>query len=665
MTEQQGNDDLSASAAEGHGAACGASGEQRLAAEGEVAVALLSMDGGDLPHAASHLGFALAADPQLPEAHEALARLAARCGGADAALELFPMERPYIGAVACRANLCAAAGRWDEAVGLLASVIGTEPSLPWAHAVWLTRPDLPDLLSPEETTQAIVRVLSGGLPGRLPADLRAPMLPFYELIQATVARHPHVVLLSVMASGLARRFDDADNAIAWAEKAQQIEPGHLPSLMLGYALREADRPAEALQVWEQELRRDPSDLSLHVDVAELYAAIGRPAEGLPWVERALAVDPDHPQAAPAIHGVRYALDGNSAHLVALADHLREHPEHEYAATVLAEHCKGKPWLGTVHSATEATMNALHQALESGTTKSDHAIQLAVSALEPPSALLTFQLVFPQTEAVYQSVGEPDPRLPLREVGVRVWQFDGMTAAPAVAPPSAEAAELLREVARLSWPHPIAAYDHAIRLSSLSLADLLGVMAHPPLPRDDEQGTYLAGHLPDLWVRAVQTFACLGITHHLTDQPWAESERRRVLYDLLAGPEDWVSEAAAMALVTTAWVDPSTRNEIGVRIADRMFDGAKAYRTRVVTILASLCTLTRACPWLREDVLSAARVMLERIKADEEQQPQAPQEQSQDESDAVHVAAPSTPQPASPPPPAPPRRGLFGLKGRKQ
>ena len=665
MTGQHDGEDLYAD----HIAACGKNGagsEQRLAAEGEVAVARLAMDGGDLAHAAGHLGFAIGTDPQLPEAHEALAELVARCGSVHTAMELFPMQRPYIGAVACRAYLCATAGEWADAIGLLVSVIQAEPALPWAHATWLGRPDLPSLLAPDVTANAIARLLGNGLPIPLPADLYAAILPFYELVRAMVAHYPEAPTLLVMASGLARRFADHDSAIGWAEQAQRVAPGHMPSMMLGYALREAGRPTEALRVWEDELSRDPSDLSLHVDVAELYATIGRAAEGLPWVERALAVDPDHPQAAPAVHGVRHAIDGSTAHLVALADHLRAHPEHNYAETVLAKLCRDQRWLGRVHPATEATMNVLHQVLEAGSSKPDHEIQLAISALEPPSSLMAFKSVFPLAEAVYNAVGEPDPRVPSHPVSFQAWEFDGLTARAAVAEPSAEASELIRAVARLSWPHPPAAYDHAVRLSGLSLPDLLGALVHPPRPRDDEQGRFLAATMPDLWIRAVQTFACLGITHHRADEPWLESERRSVLFSLLSGPEDWVSEAAGMALVAVAWVDPDAREDIGMRITDRMLAGAKAYQTREVTILGSLCALTLACPWLPETFTSTAQKMLDAIKARDAQQPEDAEERGQEMIDLARASA-QAPQPAQTqvppqvPPQLGPRRRLFGRR----
>jgi hypothetical protein len=160
----------------------------------------------------------------------------------------------------------------------------------------------------------------------------------------------------------------------------------------------------------------------------------------------------------------------------------------------------------VASATEATVNMLHQILESPDAESarSHQIELAASMIEPPSATLAFLMSFPNGELTSQSVGDPDPREPTAPVDVRVWAYEGRASRPAVPPPSPEAARLVRDTASATWAHIPAAYDHAVRLSGLALGDLLGVLVHPPPPAEDDQGRFLRDHRPELWIRAVQT-----------------------------------------------------------------------------------------------------------------------------------------------------------------
>ncbi|MBO1420440.1 hypothetical protein, partial [Streptomyces sp. FH025] len=381
------------------------------------------------------------------------------------------------------------------------------------------------------------------------------------------------------------------------------------------------RPEAALAVWEAELARvapdrDNSSSYLAVDVAELYGALGRPADGLPWLDRVLATEPDHPKAAPARYGLRHAADGDPAHLLGLADHHRAHPDHEYAQELLERLGNRESWLGMVSGATEATVNVLHQVLAAPDTGRDTQIDCTVSAVEPPSSLLAVRLALPRATVAYRSVGDPDPRLPLTEPTTRIWAWDGTDPRPAVTPPAPESAELVRATAEILWPTVPAAYDHAVRLAGLPLDDLLAVLVHPPLPREDELGRALLAHQPELWVRAVQAFACLGIAHHRADQPWEASERRRVLRDLLLGPEDWVVEAAGFALVAIGWTHPATRADIAGLLRQRLHHAARASRSRVVTILRSYADLVLAAPWLDPADRDLARRLIAEVDAED-------------------------------------------------
>ncbi|BBA97746.1 putative TPR repeat-containing protein [Actinacidiphila reveromycinica] len=588
-------------------------GEERLAAEGEVALARLVMAGGDLAHAADHLGSAFAADPRLPDAHEALTELARHAGGPAAAAELFPADRAFVGAAVCRAHLLAACGEWGEAVLLIAKAIRARHDRPWAHVAWLTQDALPGRLPAELMTRALAHMVTA-LPDPLPAAGREAVRPFHDLVTSVVELHPDDTRLAAIGSALARRTGNTGQAVRWAERAHRLQPDHIPSIMLGYALRAAGRADDALRVWREEVERDASDVSLMVDIAELYASTGRAAQGLPWAERAAAAAPDDPQAGPAVFGVRHAADGDPGHLLALADHLRAHPDHSYAATVLARHSEWQPWLGAVADATEGTVDLLHRML--GAPDADATrfarVRLLSSAVEPPSAVLAFLMAFPNGRVSARAAGDPDPREPVGAVGRTLWAYDGLTARPAVPAPSAGAARLVRDTAAATWPHIPAAYDHGVRLSGLPLADLLGVMVHPPEPPDDEQGRHLRAHRPELWVRAVQVLACLGLAHHRADEPWPRSVRRSVLLDLLGGPEDWLAEAAAFAMVATAWVDPAVREDVGLRVTERMLAAAKAHRTREVGVLGSLCRLVLLCPWLDPTYTDLAHDLLAAI-----------------------------------------------------
>jgi hypothetical protein len=318
---------------------------------------------------------------------------------------------------------------------------------------------------------------------------------------------------------------------------------------------------------------------------------------------------------PTAHGLRYAIDGDVRHLVTLADDLRADPD-SYAATVLARICAGRPWLSVVPDAHEALINVLRQVLETNEPNPEMAMTLTLSALEPPSAFLTLQAVFPKTAVEVESVPEPDMRLPARPVTDAVWRYDGAEVEPVLPPPPDEVAAAVRDLATHDWWSPPEAYDRAVALSACDPVHLMSVLTYPPAPPEDETGQLLGRHAPQLWVRAVQVWACLGIAHHRSDEPWQESRRRAILADLLNGPEDWVTEAAAFAIVVTAWVNPAARADAYDLVARRMLDLVRARQEREVTILSSLCSLVLVLPGVPDEVTALARDVLTSLSSEE-------------------------------------------------
>jgi hypothetical protein len=229
---------------------------------------------------------------------------------------------------------------------------------------------------------------------------------------------------------------------------------------------------------------------------------------------------------------------------------------------------------------------------------------------------TLDSVVPGIAVTVEVIPEPDLRQPRRD-GVRtLWRYDGTTAVPVPAEPTPRAGERIRQLAHPAWPHPPAAYDAAVALATVEVDDLIGLLVHPPAEPSTPVGGAMASHDPALWVRCVQVWACLGLLHHRTDEPWADSTRRRVLLDLVWGVEDWITEAALFALVTAAWVDPTARADIARIITDRLADIATVARLRPITIAWSVARLALVTP----DLEPQARRLAEQIAATEETGP---------------------------------------------
>ncbi|MFG1950227.1 tetratricopeptide repeat protein [Micromonospora sp. NPDC048830] len=563
-----------------------------LSAEEELALARLALDEGDLPHAAGHVAGALARAPTLPEAHETLARVAAAGEGG---LGLFPLHhRAFVGVVVARAHLLAAAGRPAEGLELLAAATGHDRRADWAGVPWVTAPELPERLDPERTAGVLMQVC-GVLPDPVPRAERAPLLAYLALARNAVAAHPEHGLLLGAASALARRLGEVAVAIRWASRGVRTQPSKLGEVWLGYAYRSAGRTREALAALRRAVALDPDDLAVYADIAGTLGDVGRLDEALEWIDRALARDPTFDCAVHTAHRLRFQRDGDVAHLVALADFIRDHPDDSHEHGDLAECCRSRPWLGQVTPAAGAMVEALRRALTDDRHGPGAAVRL--ETLEPPSAMRTVEAAVPGLRVEVVAVADPDPRQPRRATDRPLWRYDGTAVAPTLPAPSAEAAARVRQLAQPAWSHPPAAYDAAVGLATLDLADLLGLLVHPPPPPATALGRVLAGQDPSLWVRCVQVWACLGLLHHRTDEPWATSDRRRVLLELVWGVEDWITEAALFALVTAAWIDPSVRPDVARVVAERLADAAAVARDRPVPIGVSLAYLALATPGL--------------------------------------------------------------------
>ncbi|MEU1840049.1 tetratricopeptide repeat protein [Micromonospora chersina] len=560
-----------------------------LSAEEELALARLALAEGDLRHAADHVAAALVQAPTLPEVHETLARLAA-AGGGD--LDLFPLgPHAFVGAVVARAHLLAAAGRPAEGLDLLAAATGYAPAAEWAAVPWVTAPDLPERLDPERTARILMQICAAA-PDPVPRRLRDPLRPYLTLARNAVTVHPAHPLLLGAASALARRLGEVALAVTWASRGVRAQPTKLGEVWLGYAYRSAGRTRDALAALERAVALDPDDLAVYADIAGTLADNGRLDEALAWIDRALTRDPTFDCAVHTAHRLRFQRDGDVGHLVALADFVRDHPDDTHEHGDLAECCRGRPWLGQVTPAGGPVLDALRQALAA---EAGAPVAVRLDGLEPPSAMRTAAAAAPGLAVEVAAVPEPDPREPRRSTTCQLWRYDGTVAAPTLPTPSAEAAERIRQLAHPAWPHPPAAYDAAVALATLDLSDLLALLVHPPAAPATALGRVLAGQDPSLWVRCVQVWACLGLLHHRTDEPWAESTRRRTLLELVWGVEDWITEAALFALVTAAWVDPAVRPDVARAVAERLADVATVARERRVPIAVSLGHLALATP----------------------------------------------------------------------
>jgi tetratricopeptide (TPR) repeat protein len=594
-----------------HSASGDGVGVARLEAEGEIALARLALDAADPACAAAHVAAALGEDPTLPDAYEMLRILDAEPPRARDYFPLYDGVAP--GGVAARSYLAARAGHFNEALDLLAIVAAMAPTKTWTAAGWL---DLPGIAEQVEPATAAESLLSLALHLDEPVDpaLLPVLAPYLEFGRRLVEAHDHRVDVLAPLSGLARRLGATDEAMQWCERAERTSPSARTAIMLGYAYRAAGRSDDMFAIWRTAIRREPTNVDIHVDLAEHLDRARRPAEALQWLDRAVAVDPTHHKALPAACELRYRTDRNVAHLIRLVDHWRVHPDHAYADDLLAKACDGGLWLRFVPPPTEMSCVVAREAERRPAGGWSDRASLGGDARrprvewEPPSARAAHAAAFPAADMRPTKVPFPDPRRRFASGSLDLWRYDGATAWPALSPPSAAAVASLRDVASVAWAHPVGAYGRAAGFAGLPLEDLLGLLVHVPAPAGDMWRAFGRTD-PCYWPRFAQACVCLGLLHHRREEPWPTSTRRRVLVDIANGVEDWTTDAALFALVTAAWMDPLARGDVAAVVSLRYAGVRKAMRRRPVSIAISVASLVLMTPGIDEAVRLDARRFL--------------------------------------------------------
>jgi ankyrin repeat protein len=193
---------------------------------------------------------------------------------------------------------------------------------------------------------------------------------------------------------------------------------------------------------------------------------------------------------------------------------------------------------------DATLNSVLRVRDEGIEMA----RAACTSLEAPTLLAAIARVMPDFELTFPVRDEPDPRLPIRPVEVRLWRWHDVDELhhepePALEPPPDEVAAAVGAIARM--PYLLRIWSEAARRVALPAPEVAAVMVHPP-----EAPEYLEPW--DWWFR-VQVAAALVLSH--------TSEGRNALKDIADGPADWSNTAAILALYDLARRDETARPSI--------------------------------------------------------------------------------------------------------
>jgi tetratricopeptide (TPR) repeat protein len=474
------------------------------------------------------------------------------------------------GQAAVHAYALGKAGRPAEAYQLLRQLVQQNPAgdlidwaLPWLDAGGL---------APDARGDAAVRFIVSAhhrfsSPGALSPEATALIRRWLPHVRRHLASRPATDPLQGPYTILLRQAGELDEAVKVARARHAKGPCYESAVSLAANLRARRSFAEWYAACQECLRLRPNDVATRLDLGDCFWEEQlKLEEAEHWYGEALRLEADHAWARPSLLAVQYLRTHEPRRRDELEDHVAAHPDNRRAYHALA---RITPFFTFFVPPSDATVNLLNQLadrIEAGTGgEVSGAIRQVTTGLEVPSCRRSIDRQLEvwggkvQIEREVRGMQTPDPRQPRVPVRHRLWEYDGLTPRPAVAPPPANVAEAVAALAAtrydlMEWLHH--AGNLAGRLGPGAVPGLLGAMAHPPEPPAPVRRWD--------WTFRVQVAAAVMIAQ--SEDRWEGSLRRQVLFDLANGPMDWATVAAAVALTGVALRNPGTAGDVG-----RLFD----------------------------------------------------------------------------------------------
>ncbi|MBS2014152.1 MAG: tetratricopeptide repeat protein [Deltaproteobacteria bacterium] len=558
---------------------------------------------GDRRHAAHHLA-GLVAEGASPEARACLRDLLGACEGkADDPVELAPLgENVYFGTVVLRAILLAHAGRAHEGLPLVLRAQAVVPDVDlvaWTDG-WLTDAAVA-AIDIDDVVQGAFKI--------------SPHHPYTErviqmLVRILSTREPHGSL-ALATARLVRLTGDLDRAISIAEDAHRRGPSYFTCVARGAAYREASRYAEAIAAYEDAVAMEPNDDAVRLDIGDLSIAAGDTERAARAYAEVLTRDPRHEWAWPS-QLYLLARDGDEA------------ARHELGRLSAGGNTRAQdlfaklePYLLDLRPPSASCVQIAHDAVARGAAPTS----LAISSIEPPSAIATFRDVLsrrfdPSGVAIEVTIPTPDPRLPRAEVEWRVWTYEaggslGTMAAPALPAPREEVAGAIGELARTRYEPPgwsSTARDLAKRFGDAAVNDVLATFAFPP---PAPEGAPLGEWRFRVQVAAAFVACRLGAS---SGAAWAPSLGGRAARTLLDGPLDWSTTAMIVALAELAREVPDLGAPIASLLAPHVVAPTSPIHYGCAVHPAVYCVLR--IPAVADDVRSRALALRKMFDAED-------------------------------------------------
>lgn len=291
--------------------------------------------GGSPRQALQFIARAIAAAPGDPESYAFLADL-----WAEQRAELTAVLRDdnSVSTALAESYISFLENKMDDAVLAFGGVTGAQPTVAWAKAPWFSDSRFLDAVSAEALAEAVMRTMDYGhdLDSE---DMRERLLPWLKAIDVVCAREPLPEAMAKMAIFL-RANGRTDASFAMCDRADAIEPTMLTEVVRAGTWRKLGDPEQTAAAFQRALKLDPTNWSLYLDLADLYAGQGDFARAVQFADQGLQHGPSENTLRAAAAAYRTRLTGSRADLRELIALVPQLPKDSYRNLLIDTACAG-------------------------------------------------------------------------------------------------------------------------------------------------------------------------------------------------------------------------------------------------------------------------------------------------------------------------------------
>ncbi len=218
-------------------------------------------------------------------------------------------------------------GDMDPAAQALGSVIGYRPDIAWASAPWFSDERFLAAVSAAGLADATLNITDHG-PALDSDAARDRLRPWFRAIDVVCDREPVAEAMARMAI-LLRACGRTDASLALCGRADCIERVPFTEVVRAGTWRRLGDRRQTAAAFQRALELDPTNWSLHLDLADLAAEDGNFAEAAELVRRGLAHEPEDVTLRAAGAAYQARAEGSVTHLDLLLELAPEVPRPGY------------------------------------------------------------------------------------------------------------------------------------------------------------------------------------------------------------------------------------------------------------------------------------------------------------------------------------------------